>query len=124
MKKIIATCICLVTIFVACDYEETQELNSVSVQLVYPSNTIEPYAGARVELTDANRSTFVDSTDAAGVAHFNVPSGLYEIMSSGIHLTYDYRYIYNGVKSQVVISPDSTNNINLQLTVSKKRIVH
>ena len=107
----------------ACSYEEELELMDVSVRLEYPVNTIDPYEGAEVEIRNAVSSVFISETNGDGVARFTVPSGIYEITSSGTHIEGNYRYIYNGVKSQVVVSPDSTNVIPLKLTVTKKRIV-
>ena len=43
-------------VFCACTYEETFTTVPVSVRLVYPANTIEPYKGVRVELKDARAS--------------------------------------------------------------------
>ena len=114
----------MAAVLAACSYDDTFDVVSVTVQLQYPENTIEPYAGARVEMTDMHASVFVDSTDASGMAHFSLPPGIYQLMSSGTLTTYDYRYIYNGTKGQLVISPDSANIISLPLTVTKKRIVH
>jgi len=117
--------IILMTIAVAaCSYEEEVELCDVSVQLIYPENSIDPYKGARVELCARTSSVFVDSTDANGVAHFLVPAGVYNASTSEVFKTYDYRYIFNGVKSLFVVSPDSTNNVSIKLTMTKKRIVH
>lgn len=114
----------MVTLIIACDYDEGITICDVTVQLVYPQNSIEPYQGARVELKDATASIFVDSTDASGVAHFQVPPGIYEASSSDQLLTYDWRYFFNGVKSLNIISPDSTNHIDITLTMSRKRVVH
>ncbi len=108
----------------SCDYDEEVEVLDVDVQLVYPANSIEPYEGARVELANAAKSVFVDSTDASGMAHFSVPPGVYSLTSANTLLTYDYRYICNGTRSDIVISPDSINSIELNLKVTKKRIVH
>ena len=109
---------------VSCSYEESMQLCKVEVQLQYPANSISAYAGAPVLLTDATASVFVDSTNTEGKAFFQVPPGIYQVSSSDTYLTYDYRYILNGVKSQLIISPDSSNQIQLPLTVSTKRIVH
>lgn len=123
MKNIIYS-ILLVGALTACSYEEELELMDVSVRLEYPANTIDPYEGAEVEIRNAVSSVFIAETNGDGVAHFIVPSGIYEITSSGTHIEGNYRYIYNGVKSQVVVSPDSANVIALKLTVTKKRIVN
>jgi hypothetical protein len=47
---------------VACSYDETLDTCRVRVRLVYPEGSIEPYAGALVELKDANASIFVSET--------------------------------------------------------------
>ncbi len=108
----------------SCHYDETLEVCTLSVRLVYPENSVDPYAGARVELRDALASVFVDSTDASGMATFTVPPGIYEASTSEVHETYDYRYIFNGVKSLIIVQPDSMNRVDMKLKMSKKRIVH
>ena len=122
MKKILS--IISFILLSACSYDESMETYDVTVRLIYPENSIEPYAGARVELKNATASIFADSTDAQGIARFTVPSGIYEASSSTQLITYDWRYNFNGVKSMIIISPDSTNDIELPLTMSRKRIVH
>ena len=111
----------------SCDYDESVETCPVSVRLIYPDNSIEPYEGARVEMKDATSSIYVDSTDASGTARFNLPPGLYEATTNSQYIdstgSTRWRYIFNGVKSLIVISPDSTNRIELTLKMSKKRIV-
>ena len=123
MRKILLL-LCMMTIVSACDYDEDIILCDVTVQLVYPQNSIEPYQGVRVGLKDATASIFVDSTDASGVACFHVPPGIYEASSTDQLLTYEWRYFFNGVKSLNIISPDSTNHIDIPLTMSRKRVVH
>ena len=118
---------CLSLFIASCDYDETMDVFDVAVQLVYPEDSIDPYQGARVEMKDANASVFVDSTDAQGVAHFRVPPGIYEA-SSATQLTDSadgswWRYNFNGVRSMIIVSPDSTNQIRMELKMSKKRIV-
>ena len=112
----------------SCDYDETVETCPVSVRLIYPDNSIEPYEGARVEMKDATSSIYVDSTDASGTARFNLPPGLYEATTNSQYIdstgSTRWRYIFNGVKSLIVISPDSTNVLTLPLKMSRKRIVH
>lgn len=105
----------------ACNYEESLDTIPVSVQLVYPANSIEPYKGVRVELKDARASVFVDSTDAQGVAHFRVPPGIYDANSSSSYKTTEWRYFFNAYLNKVVLSPDSTNALQLNLKMSKKR---
>lgn len=108
-------------------YDEVPETIRVTVQLVYPDGSaIGPYKGARVELTNANASTFVDSTDASGTATFEVPGGIYSAVSSEVYIdtvsAVHYRYIFNGRMDQQIISPDSASNkINIKLTMTRKR---
>jgi hypothetical protein len=100
----------------------------VTVQLVYPEGSISPYTGALVELKDANASIFISPTDDRGCASFQVPAGIYESSSSTQFIdslgdTW-WRYNFNGVRSMIIVSPDSSNVVPLTLTMSKKRIVH
>ena len=127
-ERSVLTLFAILLLLVSCDYEETLEVCDVAVQLVYPEDSVDPYAGVRVELKDAYASTFVDSTDARGTAHFCVPPGIYEA-SSATQLTDStgetwWRYNFNGVRSMIIVSPDSSNNVLLELKMSKKRIVH
>ena len=114
---------------VACSYDESLELCALSVQLVYPENTIQPYKGARVELRQIGRDrVFVDSTDAQGVTRFDVTPGIYEASSTSQFLDSTtstwWRYNFNGVKSMIIVSPDSLNQTDINLKSSRKRVVH
>ena len=113
----------------SCSYSEDLDLCTLTVQLVYPVNTIEPYAGARVELKAlGHNAVFVDSTDAQGKTRFTVTPGIYEASSSSQFLDSTtatwWRYNFNGVKSMIIVDPDSTNNIEITLKSSRKRVVH
>jgi len=112
----------------SCSYDECVEVCNVDVRLVYPQNSINPYEGARVEMKNSAASVFVANTDASGTAHFTLPPGIYEATSNTQYVDSVtdvwWRYIFNGVRSQIIISPDSTNNVAVQLKMSKKRIVH
>ena len=120
---------CMAMLCMACDYEESVDLCTLSVQLVYPENSIQPYAGARVELKSTGRDAiFVDSTNASGTVFFNVTPGIYEASTSSqfkdtLSAVW-YNYHFNGVRSQIVVSPDSTNRASIELKMSRKRIVH
>ena len=129
MKRFTSYIILLTSaIFFACSYDETMDTCHVTVQLVYPEGSISPYAGALVELKDANASIFISPTDNSGRASFQVPAGIYETSSSmqfidSLGDTW-WRYNFNGVRSVIIVSPDSSNVVPLTLTMSKKRIVH
>ena len=113
----------------ACSYDESLELCTLTVQLVYPDNTIEPYAGARVELRSiGHNAIFVDSTDTKGITRFTVTPGIYEASSSSQFLDSTtatwWRYNFNGVKSMIIVDPDSTNHTAINLKSSRKRVIH
>ena len=115
-------------LLLSCSYDETMDTCHVTVQLVYPEGSISPYAGALVELKDANASIFISPTDNSGRASFQVPAGIYETSSSTQFIdslgdTW-WRYNFNGVRSMIIVSPDSSNVVPLTLTMSKKRILH
>ncbi len=128
MKRLTSYIILLTSyLFFSCSYDETMDTCHVTVQLVYPEGSISPYAGALVELKDANASIFISPTDNSGCASFQVPAGIYESSSStqfvdSLGDTW-WRYNFNGVRSMIIVSPDSSNVVPLTLTMSKKRIV-
>lgn len=121
MKKTFLLLCLLFGLLTACSYDDGIEVYDVKIRLVSSGHEMYPHPGMRVELRDASTSVFVDSTDASGGAHFRVPPGVYEAMASRVLVADDYRYIYNGVKSQIVIAPDSINVVEMKLTLSKKR---
>ena len=113
----------------ACSYDEDVELCTLTVALVYPENTVSPYAGARVELRSTGRNTvFVDSTDTTGTVRFRVIPGIYEASTSSQFVdstgTTWWRYMFNGVRSMIVVSADSINQTSIELKSSRKRVVH
>ena len=118
----------LTLLAISCSYDEDMEVCAVSVKLAYPENSMLPYSGARVEMKDATASIFVAETDASGIAHFVLPPGIYEATSNDQYVDSTtnvwWRYIFNGLRSLIVISPDSANQVTLDLKMSKKRIVH
>ncbi len=136
MKRLPYIILACLSLFTACSdegafgYEENITLCPFSIGLSYTDkgDTIIAPNGLRVELKDAMGSIFVDSTDKDGTAYFLVPPGIYEASSSNNYIDSTseqwYRYIFNGIQSLIVISPDSTNHRELVLTMSRKRIVH
>lgn len=113
----------------ACSYSEDMELCTLSVTLVYPENTVSPYAGAPVELRSTGRNgVFIDSTDATGTVRFRVTPGIYEASTSAQFVdstgTTWWRYLFNGMRSMIVVSPDSLNQTAIELKSSRKRVVH
>ena len=127
MKKVLIYIIMCTSLLNACSYDEEIEVCDVYVTLIYPNGSVGPYAGSRVELKDIAASVYVDSTNAQGVSHFRVPSGIYEASTSSqfidsTNVTW-WRYNFNGVKSMIIVSRDSTNRVDISLRMSKKRIV-
>ena len=126
MKRLLY--ILLTASLMACSYDEFIDTYQVSIQLVYPEGSIEPYAGAVVELRDGLANVFVSETNDKGLATYQVPTGIYEATSSTQLLdtvgeTW-WRYNFNGVKNMIIVSPDSSNVIQMPLSMSRKRIVH
>jgi hypothetical protein len=79
-----------------------------------------------VELKDATASVFMAETDDKGMAHFSVPPGIYEASSnSNFYVDIDdqwrWNYILNGVKSLIIVSPDSLNQTKMELKGSRIR---
>lgn len=105
----------------SCGYDENMETCLTTVRLLYPKGNIGPHKGVQVELIDGRASIFIDSTDAEGIARFQVPPGIYEARSYSRVDDQKWRYYCNGIKSMNVISPDSTNQIDVKLYISKKR---
>ena len=100
------------------DDTNTVQTCKVSVTLQYPENSIQPYEGAKVELVDARASVFVATTNAKGVAEFNVPAGIYDVRSSATRGDGIWKLNLNGNKSKVVVSPPATE-IKLEMKLSK-----
>lgn len=113
----------------SCSYDEDMDLCTLTVQLVYPEGTIDPYEGARVELKSLSRdAVFVDSTNSQGMVSFKITPGVYEASSTSQFLdstqTTWWRYNFNGVRSMIVVSADSLNKTEITLKSSRKRVVH
>ena len=100
------------------DDTNTVQTCKVSVTLQYPQNSIQPYEGAKVELVDARASVFVATTNAKGVAEFNVPAGIYDVRSNATRGDGIWKLNLNGNKSKVVVSPPATE-IKLEMKLSK-----
>lgn len=125
MKRILPIIIFAVLCTIcSCSYDDEIDVVSVNVELGFPDTYEGAKDGIRVEMRDAHASTFVDSTDAQGVAHFTLPSGLYSASSSSQKRDENWRYFFNGSRDKIVVASDSAHNISLPLTMSRRRIVH
>ena len=114
----------------SCSYSEELELCELQVRVVYQETAFaEPDAAqVRVELKDQHAQVFVDSTGTDRTARFLVPPGIYEASTTASYVdtteTTWWRYNFNGVRSMIVVSPDSLNQVDMQVRVSRKRVVH
>jgi hypothetical protein len=136
MKYLKYLLISIVPLMTACssngafDYDQDVSLCNYSIHLYYmdKNEMISAPAGLPVEMRDQMAIIFSGTTDASGCAHFQIPAGIYEASSSSNYIgesgSDKYRYIFNGVQSMIVISPDKSNEGQLKLTMSKKRIVN
>ena len=114
----------------ACSYDESLELCQLQVRVAYEQTSFGEPQGAhvRVELKDQNAQVFVDSTATDRIARFLVPPGIYEASTSAAYLdtteTTWWRYTFNGIRSQIIVSPDSLNMVDMPVKVARKRVVH
>lgn len=115
---------------IGCSVDESLELCELTVQLTYEKTAFaEPTdAQVRVELRDAYSSVFVDSTDTDRTVRFRVPPGIYEASTASQYIdsteTVWWRYMFNGTRSLIVVDPDSTNQVEMNVRVSRKRVIH
>ena len=121
----------ITTILLAsCSYDESLTLCPLTVQVVYQQTAFAEPDGAsvRVELKDQRAQIFVDSTSSDRTARFMVPPGIYEASTTASYIDTTqatwWRYNFNGVRSQIIVSPDSMNSVEMQVKISRKRVVH
>ncbi|MCR4958931.1 MAG: hypothetical protein K6B13_10090 [Prevotella sp.] len=128
MKRFCLFLLC--PLLLACSYDESLSLCELRVQLAYQQASFsEPQnARVRVELKDQHAQIFVDSTGIDRTARFTVPPGIYEASTSAVYVDSTeatwWRYVFNGIRSQIVVSPDSLNQVEMQVKVTRKRVVH
>jgi hypothetical protein len=76
----------------------------------------------------ANARVFMAETNAGGAATFMLTPGIYEFSTTSQFIDTSgetwWRYNFNGTRSQVVVSPEAENRVELTLKMSRKRIVH
>ena len=109
----------LLPLVTACSDDDELQVYDLTVQLAYP-DTMEPYAGAPVELRNmSGTSVYQATTDAAGKASFLVPAGIYEAVASDVHEAAGFRYICNGVLSQIVVEGNTSSDASIPVKVAK-----
>jgi len=124
-RPMLAIAFVLTLILAACsDYKEDYQLCQVRVTLIYP-DTLQgcPYTGAPITLKDSKGVVFTENSDTTGSALFNVPPGTYEAGSSDTHTTDIYKYVFNALKSGIVIQPEEANSILLSVNITKKEVI-
>ena len=118
----------LISLF-GCSYDDSIEVLPLSVELEYEKTAFaEPETAAvRVELRDGNGQVFVDTARQDRTAHFVVTPGIYEASTASQYIDSTesvwWRYMFNGTRSLIIVSPDSTNTVKMTVRVSRKRIV-
>ncbi|WP_297089607.1 DUF4876 domain-containing protein [uncultured Draconibacterium sp.] len=109
-------------VFQSCqnDYDHLYQTQMVSVQLHYPDN-FEPVANVIVSLVNStNNIAYTDSTDADGIATFEVPFGIYDAAVSEMRTLSATSYIFTGNKSLSVTESDKNSVVtNIELSVSQ-----
>ena len=128
MKRLCILILC--PLLLACGYDDSLMLCELRVQLSYQKTSFEEPQNARVrvELKDQNAQIFVDSIGADRTARFTVPPGIYEASTNAVYVDSTqadwWRYVFNGIRSQIVVSPDSLNLVEMQVKMTRKRVVH
>lgn len=120
MKKLtlIMTGIIVLMSLVACsDNEPTgYETEFVYVQV---EGDLDEREGIEVKLTDSRGAVYRQATDAAGVATFGVPVGVYQASVSHVSQPRQgWRTIYNGTASNVVVRAGEDHHVVLQVSES------
>lgn len=130
MRKILIMTLVLVQViaFCACTKEDVPayQVSNVKITLAYPAGEgFEPAADVAVTLKNASTGTvFTDSTDAQGVALFEVPQGIYEAAASDKRVKDARVYLFNGINSAVNASTAAAEAvINLELSVGGSIVI-
>lgn len=98
------------------DEPAAYDVEQVSVQLVGEEASLE---GIQVRLAEAKGMEFVQTTDGAGVATFEVPVGIYQATVSHSAVSdIGWRTIYNGSVSNIVVRSNKTIKIDLPIRVA------
>lgn len=110
----------LFTLSACSDYDEQVDTTTVAVALTFPEGTEGSKENIRVELKSIGREAiFVDSTDARGIATFNVTPGIYEASASTTHqLGTNSLLILNATSGQIVLR-EQAQTVSLTLQASR-----
>jgi hypothetical protein len=110
MKKITLLLLGLIIFISACKkYNESYNVNTVTIQLKYPSGShFTPKEGIVVKMTNKT-TTFEAKTDSSGIAKFSVPIDIYDVTSSDSRSESGVAHLFNATKTGVVISSTWVN---------------
>lgn len=126
MKKNI--CILLLScMFTTCEdiYDVSvsdDKLYEISVQLKYPTDAnFGSKEGVVVKMKSSLGTEFATTTDANGLATFNVPNGLYETLSNEQRVIEQDVYNLNGYNSGIIIDGTTSQAKSFEMTMSASR---
>ena len=115
MKKMFYFMFCMMAVltFASCsddDDEKGYQLYPIEIQLQYPDQLgVTPTEGIEVVLKNAvSAIEFKETTNAEGVAKFEVPEGLYEASASEKRVEGAHVLLFNGTNNKVQVTANST----------------
>lgn len=130
MKKMFYFLFCLLTVltFSSCsdDDDDAYKVYPIQIQLAYPENAgVEPSADVTVSLKNtASGTEFTAATDAAGLAKFEVPEGLYEASATDKRVVSSKVLLFNGLSSNVAVNGmSSTFKLNLEVSMGGSIVI-
>lgn len=102
------------------DYDHLYQTHTVAVQLNYPGE-FESTENVLVSLVNStNNTVYADSTNADGIATFEVPYGIYEATVSEMRTIAATSYIFTGNKSLSVTESEENSAVTtIDLSVSQ-----
>lgn len=120
MKKITYLLLFVLIGLLSCKKTTSSSLESVVVQLAYPSGSVlTVHSGTKVKLTSGS-SSYTDTTNSLGIVSFSVPVGIYEVSATDTTSSGGKSYIYNGLTSGLAITASRkiSDTVKLSLTES------
>ena len=124
MKKVLFLMVALLAVFASCsdnDKVDGYKTYEVTVQVAYPAGHDWSLEGLAVKLTGTTSTSYDATTDSKGQAKFEVTPGIYEVSASTKQAAEGYSYVYNAVKSDLVVTDswDSSSLVSIEFTESK-----
>ncbi|MBQ7195166.1 MAG: DUF4876 domain-containing protein [Bacteroidales bacterium] len=127
MKKILCVVSSLALLLFAVGCEENEDLKTIEVAIQL---TVDGQAfaaeGVNVELVDAaGTASFIEATDANGIALFKVPAGAYTASTTYKTSADGVRFVYTGSNSSIMVAEglDKPFEIALQKVESQQIII-